>query len=110
MNFDFSEELQQLRNEARKFLDPSATRGLTRAVLEGTADAGGLWRDLAGLGWAGAALVAERVAMQVTAGRISGRKQPVTDGLAADFVIVMPRPRARPTRPGCIWSIAASPA
>jgi alkylation response protein AidB-like acyl-CoA dehydrogenase len=60
MNFDFSEELNQLRDQARRFLAEHATSKDVRAVLEGT---GGydreLWSGMAEMGWLGAAIPEE---------------------------------------------------
>ena len=54
MNFDFSDELKQLRDEARKFLARAATRELSRQVLDGQRDHRELWQAMAGMGWMGA--------------------------------------------------------
>ena len=59
MDFDFSDELKQLREQARKFLGGRDARGATRAVLEGRAGTTDLWPELAGLGWLGADLAEE---------------------------------------------------
>lgn len=54
MNFQFSEEAEALRDEARKFLAAQSGRDKARAVMEGDAthDAA-LWRQIAELGWTG---------------------------------------------------------
>lgn len=54
MNFQFSEEAEALRDEARKFLAAQSGREKARAVMDGDAthDAA-LWRQIAELGWAG---------------------------------------------------------
>jgi acyl-CoA dehydrogenase len=59
MNFDFSDELKQLRDEARKFLGRSDSRGLTRAVLEGRPADPALWTSIADMGWLGASIPEE---------------------------------------------------
>ena len=51
MNFDFSDELKQLRVEARRFLSDRNTRSLVRAALDGKPDDRSLWQAMAGLGW-----------------------------------------------------------
>ena len=60
MNFDFSEEQELLRETARRFLSERDARGRARGLLE----AGGgldleLWREMAEMGWLGAALPEE---------------------------------------------------
>jgi|CXWL01.1.fsa_nt_gi alkylation response protein AidB-like acyl-CoA dehydrogenase len=54
MNFQFSEEAEALRDEARKFLAAQSGRDKARAVMDGgaTHDAA-LWAKIAGLGWTG---------------------------------------------------------
>ena len=54
MNFQFSEEAEALRDEARKFLVAESAREKARAVMEGDAthDAA-LWARIAELGWTG---------------------------------------------------------
>lgn len=54
MNFQFSEEQEALRDEARKFLAAQSGREKARAVMDGAAthDAA-LWRQIAELGWTG---------------------------------------------------------
>ncbi len=54
MNFQFSEEAEALRDEARKFLTAESGREKARAVMDGDAthDAA-LWAKVAGLGWTG---------------------------------------------------------
>ena len=56
MNFDFSDELKQLRDEARKFLANAGTRALVRRALEGAPYDASLWKTMAGLGWTGATI------------------------------------------------------
>lgn len=60
MNFDFSEEQAMLRDQARRFLSEREAVRRGRALL----DAGGgfddeLWREMAELGWQGAAIPEE---------------------------------------------------
>lgn len=54
MNFQFSEEAEALRDEARKFLGAEAGRSKARSVMETdqTYDIG-LWKKMAELGWTG---------------------------------------------------------
>jgi acyl-CoA dehydrogenase len=57
MNFDFSDELKQLREEARRFLTERNALAAARSVLDG--DGGhdrALWREIAQMGWIGAAI------------------------------------------------------
>lgn len=60
MNFDFSEDLNLLREQARKFLSERCTPKAVRAVFESeqTHDAG-LWREIAQMDWLGAAIPEE---------------------------------------------------
>ena len=60
MNFDFSDEQKQLRDEARRFLDENCTTKHVRAILEGkdTYDRA-LWKGLADLGLLGIAIPEE---------------------------------------------------
>src|SRR5690348_5041844 len=60
MNFDFSDDLKALRDQARKFLRERDAKGAARRVL----DAGGghdkaLWQEIAQMGWIGAAIPEE---------------------------------------------------
>jgi acyl-CoA dehydrogenase len=60
VNFDFSDELKSLRDQARKFLRERDAKGAARRVL----DAGGgydkaLWQEIAQMGWVGAAIPEE---------------------------------------------------
>ncbi len=57
MNFDFSDDLKLLREQARKFLSEKSSPKSVRKILEGAApyDAE-LWRGVAGMGWLGAAV------------------------------------------------------
>jgi alkylation response protein AidB-like acyl-CoA dehydrogenase len=60
VNFDFSDDLKALREQARKFLRERDARGAARRVL----DAGGgydkaLWQEIAQMGWVGAAIPEE---------------------------------------------------
>ena len=57
MNFEFSDELKQLRDQARRFLAEKSPPGVVRQVLDGAElYAGALWRDMAEMGWLGAAI------------------------------------------------------
>ncbi|MBU6498666.1 MAG: acyl-CoA dehydrogenase family protein, partial [Rhodospirillales bacterium] len=57
MNFEFSDDLLQLRETARRYLAARGTIREARRVLEGaqTHDAA-LWQGLAKMGWIGAAI------------------------------------------------------
>src|ERR1700748_329870 len=60
MNFDFSDDLKQLRDQARRFLSERCTPAVVRRSLDGQESyAADLWRDIAGMGWIGAALPEE---------------------------------------------------
>ena len=57
MNFDFSDEQKQLRDEARKFLSEQCPPKAARAVLDGkVAYDKGLWKALAEMGFLGVAI------------------------------------------------------
>ncbi|MBU6318967.1 MAG: acyl-CoA/acyl-ACP dehydrogenase [Alphaproteobacteria bacterium] len=61
MNFDFSDEQKQLKEQARRFLADRSDRGVVRSVLN---DAGksfdqDLWKAVAEMGWLGAAIPEE---------------------------------------------------
>jgi acyl-CoA dehydrogenase len=57
MNFDFSDDLKQLRDQARRFLAEQSPPGVVRSVLDGTEPyAASLWRSMAEMGWLGAAI------------------------------------------------------
>jgi alkylation response protein AidB-like acyl-CoA dehydrogenase len=57
MNFDFSEEQKQLRDEARKFLAEKCPPTAVRTVLDGNAPYGReLWKGLADMGFLGVAI------------------------------------------------------
>jgi len=60
MDFDFPDELKQLRDVAREFLKKHCPTAVPRRVLEagGTHDAA-LWAAMAGMGWTGAAIPEE---------------------------------------------------
>ena len=54
MKFDFSQEQQLLRDQARGFLDSQGGAQLARDMLDGDeASASGLWRDMAKMSWMG---------------------------------------------------------
>ncbi|HEY6432572.1 MAG TPA: acyl-CoA dehydrogenase family protein [Acetobacteraceae bacterium] len=57
MDFDFSDELKQLREEARRFLAERCPPATSRRILDGAApyDAT-LWQDIARMGWTAAAI------------------------------------------------------
>jgi acyl-CoA dehydrogenase len=60
MNFDFSDELKMLREEARKFLRERKSVAAARRVLEnGEGYDKKLWQEMAGMGWIGAAIPEE---------------------------------------------------
>jgi alkylation response protein AidB-like acyl-CoA dehydrogenase len=60
MNFDFSDELKMLREEARKFLRERKSVAAARRVLEnGESYDKKLWQEMAGMGWIGAAIPEE---------------------------------------------------
>ena len=60
MNFDFSDDLKQLRDQARRFLSEQAPMSLVRETLDGkTTHAAALWKDIAEMGWIGAAIPEE---------------------------------------------------
>ena len=57
MNFDFSDDLKQLRDEARRFLTERCPTAVPRRVLESDAPYDrALWREMAEMGWTGAAI------------------------------------------------------
>jgi acyl-CoA dehydrogenase len=60
MNFDFSDDLKQLRDQARRFLSEQCTPAVVRRSLDGQESyAADLWREIAGMGWIGAAIPEE---------------------------------------------------
>ena len=60
MNFDFSDDLNQLRAHARRFLDERCTPAVMRAVFEDErATDRGLWQEVADLGWLGCTIPEE---------------------------------------------------
>jgi alkylation response protein AidB-like acyl-CoA dehydrogenase len=57
MNFDFSDDLKMLRDQARKFLSEHSPPTAARRVLEGEAAYDkSLWREISKMGWLGAAI------------------------------------------------------
>src|ERR1017187_1825604 len=57
MNFDFSDDLKQLRDQARRFLAEQCPPALIRRSLDGEdAYAAPLWKEIANMGWIGAAI------------------------------------------------------
>jgi alkylation response protein AidB-like acyl-CoA dehydrogenase len=60
MNFDFSDELNQLRDEARRFLADRCPTTVARGILEGPEPyAADVWQAVAEMGWTGAAIPEE---------------------------------------------------
>jgi acyl-CoA dehydrogenase len=60
LNFDFSDEQKQLRDEARRFLTDRCSPAAVRAILEGPEPFDrGLWKGLAEMGFLGAAIPEE---------------------------------------------------
>jgi len=57
MNFDFSDDLKELREQARKFLRERCPSTAVRRVLEGPEPYDkALWKEIAAMGWTGAAI------------------------------------------------------
>src|SRR5471030_2519996 len=85
MNFDFSDELKQLRDEARRFLTDRCPPAVPRRVLESSEPYDReLWRGIAEMGWTGAAIPEEyggvglgRLAICVLAEEIGRAMAPV---------------------------------
>jgi alkylation response protein AidB-like acyl-CoA dehydrogenase len=60
MNFDFSDDLKQLREQARKFLRERCPSAAVRRILEGPEPYDkALWKEIAAMGWTGAAIPEE---------------------------------------------------
>src|SRR3979411_3375081 len=60
MNFDFSDEQKQMRDEARKFLAEKCSPKAVRVVLDGKEPYDReLWKGLAGMGFLGVAIPEE---------------------------------------------------
>jgi len=60
MNFDFSDDLKLLKDEARKFLDAKSDSTVVRSILEGPDGYDRqLWSDMAAMGWTGASIPEE---------------------------------------------------
>lgn len=60
MNFDFSDALKQLKDEARRFLSEHCTTRHVRRILDGAAPYDReMWQAMAGMGWMGAAIPEE---------------------------------------------------
>ena len=60
MNFDFPDEMKELREQAKKFLTDRCPTSVPRAILDGTEPFHrGLWKEMADLGWVGAAIPEE---------------------------------------------------
>jgi acyl-CoA dehydrogenase len=57
MNFDFSDDLKQLRDQVRRFLSEQCPPALVRRSLDGEEQyAAVLWTEIANLGWIGAGI------------------------------------------------------
>jgi len=57
MNFDFSDDLKQLRDQARRFLSEQCPPAVVRRSLDGERPyAPPLWQEIANMGWIGAAI------------------------------------------------------
>jgi acyl-CoA dehydrogenase len=57
MNFDFSDDLKALREQARKFLRERCPPATVRRILEGPQSYDlALWKEIAAMGWTGAAI------------------------------------------------------
>jgi len=57
MNFDFSDDLKQLRDQARRFLSEQCPPALVRRSLDSEEPyAAALWKAIADMGWTGAAI------------------------------------------------------
>src|SRR5215469_10948956 len=57
MNFDVSDDLKQLREQARRFLAERSPPSVVRSVLDARETyAADLWRAIAEMGWLGAAI------------------------------------------------------
>jgi len=60
MNFDFGDDLKALRDHARRVLRERCTSAVVRRVLEGPEPYDkALWKDIAAMGWTGAAIAEE---------------------------------------------------
>ena len=60
MNFDFSDDLKQLRDQARRFLSEQCAPAVVRRSLDGQEIfAADLWKAMAEMGWIGAAIPEE---------------------------------------------------
>ena len=60
MNFDFSDDLKQLRDQARRFLAEQCSPGVVRRSLDGEEPyAAAVWKEIANMGWIGAAIPEE---------------------------------------------------
>jgi alkylation response protein AidB-like acyl-CoA dehydrogenase len=60
MNFDFSDELKLLREQARRFLSERCSSPAVRRILEGADPYDkSLWKEIAAMGWTGAGIPEE---------------------------------------------------
>src|SRR6516225_600952 len=103
MNFDFSDDQKQLRDQARKFLAEKCSPKAVRVVLDGKAPYDKeLWKGLAEMGFLGVAIPEEFggagaghlelcVIAEEMGGTLNGVKKPVPDGAIADFAVVAAR-------------------
>ena len=56
MNFEFSEEAKEIRDQGQRFLAGKDCLKQVRAALDGPAPNGALWGEIAEMGWTGAAI------------------------------------------------------
>ena len=57
MNFDFSDDVKLLREQAQKFLGERCKSAVVRKILEGPEPYDKtLWKDIAAMGWTAAAI------------------------------------------------------
>src|SRR5919112_349930 len=107
MNFDFSDEQKQMRDEARKFLaekcPPKAVREVLDAealLLAGSDAQKQKWLPKIASGEAIGTLALfegkgnpspKAIKLQASGGTLSGVKKPVPDGAIADFAVVAAR-------------------
>jgi len=59
MNFDFSDEQQELRSQARRFLEKNCSPAKVKARLDGAPFDRALWQAIADMGWMGTAIPEE---------------------------------------------------
>ena len=69
MNFDFSDDLKQVRDQARRFLSEQCPPALVRKSLDGEQPyAAELWQEIANMGWVGAAIPEQHAAAPASDG------------------------------------------